>query len=227
MEAIWRGSTWPSILSTLSMFTSPPSLPPSSSLETVERAIQRTIVNPHGRSPGRSKIHLKTLDIARLLRATPESPPSPPSSSPSSSLKIPRNLDYFVDRTFSSYITHIESYIYILFHACIFIFKSKGRRRLPWMLINFVISRVWIKHDILRFLTSPAIFTVFVKPRVFRRRWREGEGGEGEGRARWWSLKINYQSRLWVKPRRFVFVQRNIMEVTVSCTEIASEYSLS
>lgn len=94
------------------MFTSPPSLPPSSSLETVERAIQRTIVNPHGRSPGRSKIHLKTLDIARLLRATPESPPSPPSSSPSSSLKIPRNLDYFVDRTFSSYITHIESYIY-------------------------------------------------------------------------------------------------------------------
>lgn len=116
---------------------------------------------------------------------------------------------------------------YILFHACIFIFKSKGRRRLPWMLINFVISRVWIKHDILRFLTSPAIFTVFVKPRVFRRRWREGEGGEGEGRARWWSLKINYQSRLWVKPRRFVFVQRNIMEVTVSCTEIASEYSLS
>lgn len=67
--------------------------------------------------------------------------------------------------------------IYILFHACIFIFKSKGRRRLPWMLINFVISRVWIKHDILRFLTSPAIFTVFVKPRVFRRRWRGGGGG--------------------------------------------------
>lgn len=66
---------------------------------------------------------------------------------------------------------------YILFHACIFIFKSKGRRRLPWMLINFVISRVWIKHDILRFLTSPAIFTVFVKPRVFRRRWRGGGGG--------------------------------------------------
>lgn len=78
------------------MFTSPPPSP----LETVERAIQRTIVNPHGRSPGRSKIHLKTLDIARLLLESPLSflllllllLPS-----------ILRNLDYFVHQRLRSF----------------------------------------------------------------------------------------------------------------------------
>ncbi|KAK9308723.1 hypothetical protein QLX08_001340 [Tetragonisca angustula] len=58
-------------------------------LESVERAIQYSIVNPHGRSRGTSKIHLKTLDIAlatptagirRLLLACRSSPLILPSS---------------------------------------------------------------------------------------------------------------------------------------------------
>lgn len=64
MEAIWRSSTWPSILSTPSMLGTVPAL----SLETVHGIIYKHgTVNPYGRSQGMSKIHLKMLNIAQPI----------------------------------------------------------------------------------------------------------------------------------------------------------------